>query len=284
MTLRIAALVLEEKKLKMQRLKVLCLGFITLLIASIGMLYFFQERLLFRSVKLPQDYVYQFTTTYEELFLTAADGAVLNGLHFKQPEPKGVILYCHGNAGALDAWGKWAEELSNRYNYDVVVWDYRGYGKSIGKRRQALMLADGVLFYDYCKSHVKEKNIIIFGRSLGGFFATHLAVGRQPQKLILESTPTSVLDVAQESYPLLPTKLFLKYRFQNHRNIERIKNSSTYFIHGTDDDLVPYEHQNTLYKLSSTKFKKAFSIEQANHNNLVEFESYFQALDEIFEE
>ncbi|WP_339704857.1 alpha/beta hydrolase [uncultured Kriegella sp.] len=267
----------------MQKLKVVRLGFITLLIALTGMLYFFQERLLFRSVRLPQDYAYQFTTSYEELFLTATDGAVLNGLHFKQPKPKGVILYCHGNAGALDVWGKWAQELSNRYNYDVVVWDYRGYGKSIGKRRQALMLADGVLFYDYCKGHFKEKNIIVFGRSLGGFFATHLAVARQPHKLILESTPTSVLDVAHEQYPLLPTKLLLKFPFQNHRNIELIKNSSTYIIHGKEDDLVPYEHQNTLYRLSAAKFKKAFSIEQANHNNLAEFESYFQALDEIFE-
>lgn len=247
------------------------------------MLYFFQERLLFRSTKLPEAYSYHFDTDFEELFLTAGDGAVLNGIHFKQENPKGMLLYCHGNAGALDTWGKWAEELSNRYNYDVVVWDYRGYGKSRGNRRPQSMLDDGMLFYEYCESHFKEKDMVLFGRSLGGFFATHLAVKKEPQKLILESTPTSVLEVAQEQYPILPARLLLRYRFQNHRHIKSIKNSSTYFIHGTEDELVPYEHMNRLYELSEAPFKKAFSIDKGGHNDLVGFETYFQALDKIFE-
>ncbi|SDL23191.1 alpha/beta hydrolase [Kriegella aquimaris] len=267
----------------MQRLKILFLGFITLLITSIGMLYFFQERLLFRSTKLPQDYSYHFDTDFQELFLTAADGAALNGIHFKQPNPKGILLYCHGNAGALDTWGKWAEELSNRYNYDVVVWDYRGYGKSLGKRRPERMLDDGMLFYEYCKSHFKETDMVLFGRSLGGFFATHLAVKNNPLKVILESTPTSILGIAEEQYPFLPSRLLLKYQFQNDKNIERITNASTYFIHGTHDDLVPYDHQKKLYKLSEAKVKKAFAIDEANHNDLVAFDTYFKVLDEIFE-
>lgn len=99
------------------------------------MFYFFQEKLIFYSSTLPQEYEYSFKTEFEELFLKAEDGAILNGLHFKAKNPKGVIIYNHGNAGELDTWGQWGELLVNRYSYDVVVWDYRGYGKSTGKRR-----------------------------------------------------------------------------------------------------------------------------------------------------
>jgi len=171
----------------------------------IGMLYFFQERLIFYSSALTQEYKYTFQTEFQELFLTAEDGAVLNGLHFKAKNPKGVLLYNHGNAGELDAWGTWGELLVDRYSYDVVLWDYRGYGKSTGKRRQQLMLDDGLLFYDYCKKEFSEDSIRVYGRSMGGFFATHITKGNSPAQLILESTPTSLLEIAQKTYPLIPS-------------------------------------------------------------------------------
>jgi len=244
------------------------------------MLYFFQEKLIFHSSEIPQDHVYQFETEFEELFLTGKDEAVLNGLHFKQSNPKGVILYCHGNAGGLDDWGNWAEELSNLYNYDVVIWDYRGYGKSTGKRRQQLMLDDGFLFYEYCKSHFQEDQISVFGRSLGGFFATHVVKETKPKRLILESTPISLLEIAQQEYPFLPTKLLLRFKFQNNGNIRKIE-VPTYIIHGTTDALIPFEHGQELYGLSPSQIKKLFSVEGGNHNDLANFKNYFPALDDI---
>ncbi|MFH6603945.1 alpha/beta hydrolase [Maribacter algicola] len=252
------------------------------LIALLTMLYFFQEKLIFHSTRIPQDHVYQFATEFDELFLTAADGAVLNGLHFKQPNPNGVILYCHGNAGELDDWGAWAQELSERYHYDVVIWDYRGYGKSTGKRRQNLMLDDGYLFYNYCKSQFPEDKITVFGRSLGGFFATHIALASKASQLILESTPTSLLNIAKREYPFLPSKQLLKFKFQNEGNITDIK-MPTYIIHGTDDQLVPFEHGQQLYTLSQAQTKKLFAIDSGGHNDLHNFkDSYFNALDELF--
>lgn len=245
------------------------------------MLYFFQEKLIFHSNELPQDYEFQFTTNFEEIFLEAEDGALLNGLHFKQSNPKGVILYTHGNAGELNEWGKWAELLSNRYGYDVVIWDYRGYGKSTGKRRQKLMLEDGFLFYEYCNEKFHEKEITVFGRSLGGFFATHVAKQNAASKLLLESTPISLLKIAQNEYPLLPSKQLLKFRFQNDENIPKI-DIPTYFIHGTSDGLIPFDHGEELFKLSRAKIKQFYTIEGGDHNNLSSFEeAYFGALDEI---
>jgi len=246
------------------------------------MLYLFQEKLIFRSTALPHDHAFVFESDFEEIFLKAQDGALLNGIHFKQSNPKGVILYCHGNAGDLNDWGLWAEELSNRYQYDVVVWDYRGYGKSTGKRRQKPMLDDGFLFYEYCENYFAADEITLFGRSLGGFFATHLARYRNPQKLVLESTPMSILEVAQKEYPFLPSKYLLKFKFQNDRNIAEI-GIPTYIIHGTADGLIPFDNGERLFKLSKAEIKKFYPVKGASHNDLTNFEStYFGALDEIF--
>ena len=257
------------------------IGIALVLIAILGMLYFFQEKLIFRSSVLPQDYIYTFESNFEELFLKAEDGAILNGLHFKSEDAKGVILYCHGNAGGLDSWGFWAQELSRRYRYDVVIWDYRGYGKSTGKRRQNLMLNDGFLFYEYCKQFFKEEDILLYGRSLGGFFATHIAKNSYPKKLILESTPSSILRIAQKEYPFLPSKYVLKFKFQNYRNVQEIE-IPTYIIHGTSDGLIPFDNGEELFKLSKAKTKKIYPIVGGDHNNLTNFKAeFFGALDEI---
>ena len=254
--------------------------FITVIVIF-GMIYYFQGKLIFRSSDLPQDYIYTFNGEFEEFFLKADDGAILNGLHFKQPRSKGIILYCHGNAGALDNWGLWAEELSVRYQYDVVVWDYRGYGKSTGKMRQKLMLDDGFLFYEYCKKYFEDEKILVFGRSLGGFFATHITKDNQPKKLVLESTPLSILKIAQKEYPFLPSKYLLKFRFQNDDNIIKI-NSPTYIIHGTADGLIPFNHGERLFELSKAQKKKFYPIYGGNHNNLSSFDAaYFGALDAV---
>jgi len=245
------------------------------------MLYFFQEKLIFISSKLPQEHQYSFQSEFNELFLRAEDGAVLNGLHFKVKNPKGILLYCHGNAGELDIWGQWGELLANRYSYDVVVWDYRGYGKSSGKRMQQPMLDDGYLFYDYCKAYFPEDQIMVYGRSLGGFFATHIAKSKPPKLLVLESTPTALIEIAKDKYPFIPAKWLLKFKFQNTENIASI-GVPTFFIHGTDDDLIPFEHGQRLFELSNAETKEFFPIKDANHNDLSSFdEPFFGALDTI---
>ncbi len=243
-------------------------------------MFLIQEKLIFRSEILPQDFKYTFTTPFKELFLKADDGSILNGLHFTQPNAKGVILYFHGNAGALDNWGLWAEEIANTYQYDVVIMDYRGYGKSIGKRTHQKMLADSELFYNYCKNHFSEDNITVFGRSLGGSFATHVTQKNNPKQLILEATFTSIKDIVKKRYWFLPVTFLLKFPFQNDKNITQIT-TKTYFIHGTADRVVPYEYGKKLYQLSASKEKKLFTIKNGLHNNLRDYNTYHKVLSTI---
>jgi fermentation-respiration switch protein FrsA (DUF1100 family) len=244
----------------------------------------FQEKIIFRSEVLPQDHVFTSSVPFEELYLKANDGAILHGLHYQQENPKGVIVYYHGNARTLEYWGEWAEGLSKKYTYDVVIMDYRGYGKSLGKRSFKAMLGDALLFYDYAKVKFSEENITIFGRSLGGAFATHTATHtatqRNAKQLLLESTFTSVYDIGKQRFWFLPLKWLLNYPFQNIKNIENIQ-MPTSFIHGTNDAVVPYDHGQKLYKKSGSGTKEFYTIKNGEHNNLIAFPAYFNALDAI---
>ncbi|MEN8799525.1 MAG: alpha/beta fold hydrolase, partial [Flavobacteriaceae bacterium] len=118
-----------------------------------SMIYFLQERFIFLPTRLPQQYEYNFEHQYLEFNLGAADGAQLNALHFKIPDPKGIILYFHGNAGNLSRWGEIAGALSREYQYDVVVMDYRTYGKSTGSLSEEALHQDGQLFYNHLLDH-----------------------------------------------------------------------------------------------------------------------------------
>ena len=147
------------------------------------MLTLIQEKFIFLPTQLPEEYSYSFDNEFEEFFLTNPDGARLNALHFKTNKPKGVILYFHGNAGDLSRWG----EIANRFldfEYDVIVMDYRGYGKSTGKRSESSLFEDAQLFYEHTAKLFSKDDIVVYGRSLGCSIATHVASQNEIKKSI----------------------------------------------------------------------------------------------------
>ena len=148
-------------------------------------LYFFQESFLFLPTQLEQDFEYSFENKFEEINLINHEVS-LNGLHFKVENPKGVILYFHGNAGNLSRWGEIVQPLL-RFNYDLIVMDYRSYGKNKGEFSEAAMYEDAQVFYDYAKNYFPESEIVLYGRSLGTTFATQMAAKNNPDQLILET-------------------------------------------------------------------------------------------------
>ncbi|MFX8410404.1 hypothetical protein ABTL60_19235, partial [Acinetobacter baumannii] len=92
--------------------------------AIILIAYLVQEKLIFKPEKLPQNFEYKYDAPFEELFFDIAPGVRINGLHFFVPEPKGLILYFHGNSRSIKGWAKYARDFY-RYQYDVVLVDYR---------------------------------------------------------------------------------------------------------------------------------------------------------------
>ncbi|MFK8013219.1 MAG: alpha/beta hydrolase [Marinicellaceae bacterium] len=238
-------------------------------------LYFFQEKILFLPTTLEQDYQYQFHHKFEELFLKTAANTTINALHFKVENPKGVILYFHGNAGDLSRWGTIAEYFVNQ-QYDVLIMDYRTYGKSTGKLSETALYNDGQYCYDYLLKQYSEEEITLYGRSLGTGIASYVASKNKPKQLILETPYYSILDVAKNRFPIFPVKQLLKYHFPTHQFLPKT-NCPITMIHGTDDAVVPYSSAEKLSKLNIENLK-FITVENAGHNNLIEFEAYHKMI------
>ncbi|MGI9547125.1 MAG: alpha/beta hydrolase [Flavobacteriaceae bacterium] len=246
------------------------------------MIYFIQEQFIFLPSRLPSNYQYQFDIPFEEFFLEAEDGARLNALHFKSVHSRGVILYFHGNAGNLARWGEITMELTRKYDYDVVVMDYRTYGKSSGNLSEEALHNDGQLFYNYLLQRFNENEIILYGRSLGTGIASQLAARNNPQKVILETPYYSMLDIGQRRFPFLPVKWLLKYEFKSFKYVQDISCPIAIF-HGTKDEIIPMDSGQRLYESIPGINKKFFKVEGGRHNNLSGFETYNTGIRELLE-
>ncbi|MCF6308153.1 MAG: lysophospholipase [Flavobacteriaceae bacterium] len=243
------------------------------------LLYFLQEQLLFKPEKLPKDFqfFYEHQET-EEYNLTTRDGAIINGLHFKTENPKGVVLYLKGNSKSIKGWGKFAVDFT-RNGYDVIMVDYRGFGKSTGKRSQKKIKNDLQFVYNRIKEKVNEKHIILYGRSLGSGFATKLASVNSPCKLILEAPYYSLTKVTARYAPFMPFSIIMKYPLPTYKWIKYVQ-CPIHIIHGTNDTLIPFKTSVKLSKINP-KRTRLYTVIDGGHKNLNNFESYHEMLDEI---
>lgn len=240
----------------------------------------FQEKLLFVPKTLPVDYEYNFPAKFEEFFLTGKDGeAKLNALHFKVENPKGVVLYYHGNAGHLADWGWVMQDYINR-GFDVIVMDYRTYGKSTGKLSEKSLYSDAQLFYNYTANLYDEKEIVVYGRSLGTTFAAFVASQNNPSKLLLEAPFYSMKSLSQEMFPIFPVSWVLRYSFPTYKYLENVE-CPVYILHGTEDEMVPFKHGEQLSKNVSKGRIQLIPILNGGHNNLVEEQEFQIAMDSI---
>ncbi|MDQ2862536.1 MAG: alpha/beta hydrolase, partial [Bacteroidota bacterium] len=110
-------------------------------------LYYLQKKLMLHPKQLPPNYKFQFSFPFKELFIDIEPGVRINGLHFFSKDSIGLILYLHGNTRSIKGWAKYAKDFY-RYHYDVVLVDYRGFGKSTGKRGEKAMFRDMQVVYD----------------------------------------------------------------------------------------------------------------------------------------
>ena len=138
-------------------------------------LFFFQEKLIFFPEKLDQNFKFSFDQQFEELNIQTKDNKLLNGLLFRSESSKGLIFYLHGNAGSLNSWGSVAKRYTT-LNYDILILDYRGYGKSEGSiRSQKQFFEDVQSVYNEMKKRYEESKIVVLGYSIGTGAATFLA-------------------------------------------------------------------------------------------------------------
>ncbi|NNK11503.1 MAG: alpha/beta fold hydrolase [Flavobacteriaceae bacterium] len=263
----------------MRNVKKVVLGIIAGILIIISMLYYLQEKLIFLPTKLEDQYRYSFTEPFEEFFISRPDGARLNALHFKREDPRGVILYFHGNAGNLDRWGNEVLGLVRR-NYDLVIMDYRTYGKSSGRLSEGALLEDAQAFYDYISAIYAPDEIVLYGRSLGTAMASYLSSRNTVSTLILETPFYSLVDVAKERFPILPVDRLMKYPFKTHLYLQET-NCPIIILQGDEDRVVPISSALKLYRSLEGKHRTFIKFEGGRHNNLSTFEDYQRVLDEL---
>jgi pimeloyl-ACP methyl ester carboxylesterase len=256
--------------------------FIWYIIGSIALLsilvYFLQEKLIFKPEKLKQDFQFKYDIPFKEYFFDVELGVRINGLHFYREKPAGLILYFHGNSRSIKGWAKYSRDFY-RYNYDVVLVDYRGFGKSTGKRSEKEMLDDMQFVYSTLLKTYPEHHIIAYGRSIGSGFAAKIASDNKPRYLILDAPYYSFTKVAERFLPILPMRFVLRYKLRTDKWIKRV-NCHTYIIHGTRDWLIPIRHSEKLQKLNPHKIT-LIRIHGGRHNNLPRFDEYHNFIRDI---
>ncbi len=239
----------------------------------VALLWFRQEWLLFRPQTLPADWVFDKGPDVHERWM-AVPGGRLNALHLKQPAPEGVVFFLHGNAGSLEGWFV-NLDLYRRANLDLVMIDYRGYGKSpCCITSEAQLHADVRAAWQAIAPEYAGKPRVFFGRSLGTGLAARLAAEVQPELTILASPYLGMAALADEHYPWVP-KAVLRYPLDTAAVLPRVK-PPVLMLHGTEDRLIDVSHARRLKALAPAA--TLVEVDGAGHNDLQRFERYRDAI------
>jgi alpha-beta hydrolase superfamily lysophospholipase len=243
-------------------------------------LYYLQDYMLFKPEKLSKDFQFNYDNQeFKEYNLETRDGAIINGIRFfPKGESKGVVLYLKGNSKSIKGWGKFAVDFT-RHGYNVFMVDYRGFGKSTGRRSQKAIKRDLQEVYNKIKELTTEDRIILYGRSLGSGFAAKLASMNNPKMLVLDAPYYSLTKVTARYAPFMPLSILIKYPLPTYKWLKYVQ-CPIHIIHGTNDTLIPYK---TSVKLSQVNpsLTKLHTVIGGGHKNLNNFESYHKMIHEI---
>jgi uncharacterized protein len=184
---------------------------------------------------------------YEDIHLKTSDDISLHGWYIPAPQPRGTVLFLHGNAGnishRLDS-----VQMFNRLCYSTLTFDYRGYGNSGGAPSEQGTYRDAEAAWRYLieQRHIPSCRIVLFGESLGGAVAAWLAARQKPAALVIASGFTSVPDLGQQLYPFLPVRWLARIRYDTRENLRTVA-APVLIAHSPEDDIIPFEHGRALY-------------------------------------
>ncbi|MDH5648315.1 MAG: lysophospholipase [Gammaproteobacteria bacterium] len=209
----------------------------------------------------PKNWGYEF----EDITLTTEDKININAWYIKSPSAKKVVLFCHGNAGNM-SHRRSSVEIFRDLNLSVLIFDYRGYGKSEGNPTEEGTYRDARAAWKYLvtQRHIDPHNIIIFGRSLGGAVAARLASEVEAGGLIIESTFSSARDMAKQVLPVMHRLVRLRFRYETVRHVKNSK-IPILVMHSREDEIIPYAQGRKIFSAASGS--KTFVELKGDHNN-----------------
>lgn len=184
---------------------------------------------------------------YESVTFAAADGVALHGWFVPRPGAVHVLFFFHGNRGNISDRME-TIEMFHELGFSVFLFDYRGYGESEGVPDEQGTYRDGEAAWRYLVEEraIEPAHIAMLGRSLGAAIAAAVAVHHRPGALVLESTFTSLPDVAAVHHPLLPVRLLARYRYPVLDFVPRI-HCPLLVVHSREDEVIPFSHGEKLF-------------------------------------
>ena len=197
-----------------------------------------------------------------------------------------MVLVCNGNAGNVSHRLDRAIEMQRRLAVSVLLFDYRGYGRSEGSPDEEGTYRDARAAYRYATEAkgVPPGALVLFGESLGAAVAVHLALERPAGALILESAFTSIPDMARAAYPFLPpVGPLIRTRYETLAKVPKLS-LPLLVLHGERDDIVPLAQGRRVFEAAGGP-KRFFTIPAAGHNDtyVTGGEAYWRALAEFLE-
>lgn len=253
----------------------LVLGYLVL----VSFVYLRQGKMLYYPMREIEAAPNQIGLSFQDLMIQTSDGVKINAWYVPARTNRGTVLFSHGNAGnishRLDSI-----RIFNSLGLNVLIYDYRGYGRSEGSPDEQGTYRDAEACWEYLVTFLRERpgRIVLFGRSLGSAVAAETALRKQAGLLIIESGFTSVPDMGETLFPHLPVRLISRYHYNTLGKVGRIA-SPKLVIHSPQDEIVPYEQGRRIFE--AAREPKEFLEISGGHNEgfLISGPAYVQGLD-----
>ncbi len=240
----------------------------------------FEDALIFFPARYPAGDWQPGDLRFEDAWFQSADGTRLHGWYVPGENAAAVVLFAHGNAGNLSHRIDLLRHFQRQTQATIMIFDYRGYGRSEGRPNEQGVLADTRAARTWLakRASLSESQIVLLGESLGGALMVDLAAQDGARGLILENTFSSLPDVAAYHYPWLPVRLLMRTRLDSVSKIGRY-HGPLLMCHGDADTIVPVDLARRLFARANEP-KSLVLVPGGDHNDPPSRE-FLDALDDF---